>query len=191
MDGKSQIDIRELSFRDRALYELKVAKATEKRTYYWVQVRLANGKKKWFQLPKDLQKAMHTSTFELNEKRLIGALINVPISKYKKNGKVKINCGIICKLSLRNYHAKKPNKITRSQFKQPNRRFGFANTSELFGYLKHDYDQENQQRIRRSIHKLTVPGFVSFVIEFLVSLCVIFFVFYLLHYVSTIDYPFS
>ena len=54
MNGKSQIDIRELSFRDRALYELKVAKATEKRTYYWVQVRLANGKKKWFQLPKDL-----------------------------------------------------------------------------------------------------------------------------------------
>ena len=29
MNGKSQIDIRELSFRDRALYELKVAKATE------------------------------------------------------------------------------------------------------------------------------------------------------------------
>ena len=114
MDGKSQIDIRELSFRDRALYELKVAKATGKRTYYWVQVRLANGKKKWFQLPKDLQKAMHTSTFELNEKRLVGALVNVPISKYKKNGKVKIDCGLICKLNLRNYHAKKPNKITRS-----------------------------------------------------------------------------
>ena len=94
MDGKSQIDIRELSFRERALYELKVAKATKKRTYYWVQVRLANGKKKWFQLPKDLQKAMHTSTFELNKKRLVGALINVPISKYKKNGKVKIDCGI-------------------------------------------------------------------------------------------------
>lgn len=189
MNGKSQIDIRELSFRDRALYELKVAKATEKRTYYWVQVRLANGKKKWFQLPKDLQKAMHTSTFELNEKRLIGALINVPISKYKKNGKVKINCGIICKLSLRNYHAKKPNKITRSQFKQPNRRFGFANTSELFGYLKHDYDQANQERIRQSIHELTIPGFVSFV-KFLVSLCLIFFVFYLFYYISTIDYLF-
>lgn len=190
MDGKLQIDIRELSFRDRALYELKVAKVTEKRTYYWVQVRLVNGKKKWFQLPKDLQKAMHTSTFELNEKRLVGALINVPISKYKENGKVKIDCGIICKLSLRNYHAKRPNKITRSQFKQPNRRFGFANTSELFGYLKHDYDQENQQRIRKSIHELMVPGFVSFVTEFLVLLCVPFFVFYLLHYVSTIDYPF-
>lgn len=29
MDGKSQIDIRELSFRDRALYELKVAKVRE------------------------------------------------------------------------------------------------------------------------------------------------------------------
>ena len=190
MDGKSQIDIRELSFRDRALYELKVAKATGKRTYYWVQVRLVNGKKKWFQLPKDLQKAMHTSTFELNEKRLVGALINIPISKYKKNGKVKIDCGIICKLSLRNYHAKKQNKITRSQFKQPNRRFGFANTSELFGYLKHDYDQANQERIRQSIHKLTIPGFVSFVTEFLVSLCVISLLFSLLHYVSTIDYHF-
>lgn len=190
MDGKSQIDIRELPFRDRALYELKVAEATGKRTYYWVQVRLTNGKKKWFQLPKDLQKAMHTSTFELNEKRLVGALINVPISKYKKNGKVKIDCGIICKLRLKNYHAKKPNKITRSQFKQPNRRFGFANTSELFGYLKHDYDQENQQRIRQSIHELTVPGFVSFVTEFLVPLCAIFFVFYLFYYVSTIDYLF-
>ena len=62
MDGKSQIDIRELSFRDRALYELKVAKSKRKHTYYWVQVRLVNGGKKWFQLPKDLQKAMHTST---------------------------------------------------------------------------------------------------------------------------------
>lgn len=190
MDGKSQIDIRELSFRDRALYELKVAKSKRKHTYYWVQVRLVNGGKKWFQLPKDLQKAMHTSTFELNEKRLVGALINVPVSKYKKNGKVKIDCGIICKLRLRNYHAKKPNKITRSQFKLPNRRFGFANTSELFGYLKHDYDQENQQRIRQSIHELTVPGFVSFVTEFLVPLCAIFFVFYLFYYVSTIDYLF-
>lgn len=110
---------------------------------------------------------------------LFGALINVPVSKYKKNGKVKIDCGTICKLRLRNYHAKKPNKITRSQFKLPNRRFGFANTSELFGYLKHDYDQENQQRIRQSIHELTVPGFVSFVTEFLVPLCAIFFVFYL------------
>lgn len=187
MDGKSQIDIRELSFRDRALYELKVAKATGKRTYYWVQVRLVNGKKKWFQLPKDLQKAMHTSTFELNEKRLVGALINIPISKYKKNGKVKIDCGIICKLSLRNYHAKKPNKITRSQFKQPNRRFGFANTSELFGYLKHDYDQENQERIRQSIHELMVPGFVSFVAEF----CVIFFVLYLFYYVLLTFIPVS
>lgn len=185
MDGKSQIDIRELSFRDRALYELKVAKSKRKHTYYWVQVRLVNGGKKWFQLPKDLQKAMHTSTFELNEKRLVGALINVPISKYKENGKVKIDCGIICKLSLRNYHAKKPNKITRSQFKQPKRRFGFANTSELFGYLKHDYDQENQQRIRQSIHELTVPGFVSFVTEFLVLLCVIFSVFYLFYDAST------
>ncbi|MBB1063191.1 DUF7679 family protein [Limosilactobacillus fastidiosus] len=184
MDGKSQIDIRKLSFRDRALYELKVAKATEKRTYYWVQVRLTNGKKKWFQLPKDLQKAMHTSTFELNEKRLVGALINIPISKYKKNGKVKIDCGIICKLSLRNYHAKKPNKITRSQFKQPNRRFGFANSSELFGYLKHDYDQENQERIRQSIHELMVPGFVSFVVDFLLPLCVTFFVYYLIYCVS-------
>lgn len=121
---------------------------------------------------------------------LFGALINVPVSKYKKNGKVKIDCGIICKLRLRNYHAKKPNKITRSQFKLPNRQFGFANTSELFGYLKHDYDQENQQRIRQSIHELTVPGFVSFVTEFLVPLCAIFFVFYLFYYVSTIDYLF-
>lgn len=180
MDGKSQIDIRELSFRDRALYELKVTKATEKRTYYWVQVRLANGKKKWFQLPKDLQKAMHTSTFELNEKRLVGALINVPISKYKKNGKVKIDCGIICKLRLRNYHAKKPNKITRSQFKQPNRQWGLVDSSELFNYLKHDYDQKNQERIHRSINELMIPKWIKF---FDISLFIVFLIFLILEVV--------
>lgn len=78
-------------------------------------------------------------------------------------------------------------QITRSQFKQPNRRFGFANTSELFGYLKHDYDQENQERIRQSIHELMVPGFVSFVAEF----CVIFFVLYLFYYVLLTFIPVS
>lgn len=56
MDGKLQIDIRELSFRDRALYELKVAKVTEKRTYYWVQVRLVNGKKSGFNYQKIYKK---------------------------------------------------------------------------------------------------------------------------------------
>lgn len=89
MDGKSQIDIRELPFRDRALYELKVAEATGKRTYYWVQVRLANGKKRWFQLPKDLQKAMHTSTFELNEKRLVWRINKCSCFKVQEERKSK------------------------------------------------------------------------------------------------------
>lgn len=161
MISNNSIDVRNLSFRSRALYELKMENqrrlSGEK---YWVLVQMANGKKSWFQLSKDLQKAMENEPFEVCQNYLVGSLINVPISKYKKE-KAKIDCGKVCKLKVKSYRTSKPDRITRSQFKKPKlyKILGLklVKTKELFNYLKHDYSSQDQQRIKRSIRNL-VPN---------------------------------
>ena len=62
------------------------------------------------------------------------------------------------------YYTRRPNLITRSQFKQPEllRKFGivWSNRKELFNYLKHDYTEQNQLRIKKSIYQF-VPKYSS------------------------------
>lgn len=129
-----------------------------KKKYIWAMVELPNKKREWYQLSKDLQYATRLDYIKFNKlayQTLRGALINVPISKYKK-GKAKIVTGKIIRLKSKNKRTFNSRYITRSQFLKPTyNKFGLPKYHLLFNYLKHDYDKSNKLRIALSILKLT------------------------------------
>ena len=158
------IDTRNWSFAKRALYELKLQQEKKQRDYQaaakvWVLVKLANQVTKWYQLPKDLQKAIkyelqRTTNFDYKS-MLKDAIINVPISKYGKNGRVKISCGRIIAVKLKHQTRVKINCITRSQWIKLKFKFGFLPSYfATINYLRHDYNPANQKRITHDLRRI-------------------------------------
>lgn len=158
----TNMDTRDWSFAKRALYELRSqAKAKKKkhrrREYYWVQVQFTNSKIANYQLPKDLQEPLdqHRRTNSDWKQVLLGALINVPTTKYK-NGRAKICPAIVREILILPVGAHNPCWITRSQFVKPDYSwyawlFNYASMRREVNFLTHNFDQPNQQRIRAVI----------------------------------------
>lgn len=155
-------DTRDWSFTKKALYELKSQSKPKKkknyrREYYWVQVQFTNGRIANYQLPKDLQEPLdqHRKTTPDWKRVLLGALINVPTTKYK-NGRAKIYPAIIREILILPVAAHNPQWTTRSQFIKPDYSwhdwfFNRAGMEREINFLTHDFDQVNQQRIRAII----------------------------------------
>ncbi|MBB1079235.1 hypothetical protein H5S09_05165 [Limosilactobacillus sp. STM2_1] len=154
-------DTRDWSFSKRALYQnKKKQKRPTHRHYrnrrsYWVQVQFTNGKIENYQLAKDLQQPLDEHRqHHPGEWRdiLLGALINVPISQYH-NGEAKIKPGIIIRIFILPVHTSNPRWITRSQFIKPDYSwmkwfFNRVQLSRELSFLTHDFQPQNQQRIR-------------------------------------------
>lgn len=156
------MDIRNLSFSQRALYELELERKEKHKhgkyhDFYWVRVKYCdlkgNERRKWFQLPKDLQVATHQTSYSQNRKILMGSLINIPLSKYDAEGKAKITTGLIDGISQREQTTGNTRKIARSQFKKIHYFLGLfpTNRKECKRYLWHDYSQEDVARISKAV----------------------------------------
>lgn len=153
-------DMRDWSFAKEALYEVRTQSRKKKRhhrrrEYYWVQVQFMNGKNANYQLPKDLQNPLdqhrkdHPSTWK---DILLGALINVPTTKYR-DGQTKIRPAEIQQILILPVGAHDPRWITRSQFVKPNYSwwawmFNQVNMNREKNFLTHDFTLANQQRIK-------------------------------------------
>lgn len=168
------LDTRNWSFAKKALWELKQEKKSQNSQqhsayhhyefYYWVKVRLLSHNKKhkklYYQLPNDLQFAMHQHAHDHphdNGDLLTGALINVPVSKYH-SGKVKLTVGQIKKVILLPARTHNPRWITRSQFAKidnPWYRWAFqcVDATKTINFLTHDFSLSNQQRITQAVQK--------------------------------------
>ncbi|WP_076460211.1 DUF7679 family protein [Limosilactobacillus caccae] len=155
-------DTRDWSFAKAALYELESRSQTKKkkkqhhrREYYWVQVRFLSGKIANYQLPKDLQEPLdqHRANHRDNwQSLLLGALINVPTSRYR-DGQAKIRPAEIKAILILPVRAHDPRWITRSQFVKPDYSWGewLLNRVSMHregNFLTHDFDSANQQRIK-------------------------------------------
>lgn len=117
-----------LSFRNKALWELKKEKRKLAKTSFafWVEVQLVNNKKYWYQLSKDLQKAMqqHYQNHKNNwQSVILGAAINVPVTNYDKLGNTKLRVGIVRQVVRKKRHISNSRWITRSQFGRINKSF--------------------------------------------------------------------
>lgn len=155
-------DMRDWSFAQAALYELKKQSSAKKKPrhhhrkeYYWVQVRFTNGKIANYQLPKDLQGPLdHHRADHPNDWKelLVGALINVPTTKYR-DGQTKIRPAEIREILILPVGAHDSRWITRSQFVKPDYSWGewLLNQVSLnreSNFLTHDFSAANQQRIK-------------------------------------------
>lgn len=147
-------DKRGWTFRHLALYQPR-----QHKRFYWVKVQLPDGSKHSYQLPKDIQFAIrnhhnYKEQQQIAEDTLIDALINVPISRYQKDGSVKLTTAKVTSV----YHRKStryPNQITRSQFVKPSYgKYGFLKFKQTYRYLRHDFSTANRRRIFFSILKL-------------------------------------
>lgn len=149
-----QPDMRDWSFAKRALAEIQQAK--RKKWYsFWVQVELPDGKKHWYQLPRDVQYAMRQHEKKHRQDWFLiikGALINVPVSAYDEHGNVELMTGVIRRAERRHQHTFDPAQITRSQFVQPRYSWwGISNLKEMIVYLQHDHNQGNREQIKRDV----------------------------------------
>lgn len=153
-------DTRDWSFAKKALAELKSQPKKKKkhhrrREYYWVHVQLTNGRVANYQLPKDLQGPLdqHRESNPGTWKEvLLGALINVPTTKYQ-NGQAKIRPAVVQEILILPVGAHDSRWITRSQFVKPNYSwrdwfFNRVSMEREDNFLTHDFDQSNQQRIK-------------------------------------------
>lgn len=182
------MDIRDLSFSQRALYELKQEqkkryeqKKSKYHDFYWVKVKYwnlkGNDKEKWFQLPKDLQVATHQTSFQKNQDILLGSLINIPLSKYDTQGTTTITTGLIIGIKRRKQTTGNTQRITRSQFKKIHFLLGIfpTNRKECKRYLWHDYSQEDVARISKAVDYYSWYRLgVMIVAAFLSLACVLF-----------------
>lgn len=156
-------DTRDWSFAKRALYELKSQskpkkkKTHQRREYYWVHVQFTNGRIANYQLPKDLQGPLDQYRKERRDWKsvLLGALINVPTTKYQ-NGRAKICPAIVREILILPVSAHNPRWITRSQFVKSDYSWGAwlfnrARMEREKSFLTHDFSPANQQRIKAII----------------------------------------
>lgn len=174
-------DLRDASFSTRALAELQLKQKSAKYSHrkgfnkhklnYWVIVELPSGKRKEYQLSKDLQHAIHHDGQKDSIHYLINSLIVIPLTDFyihkqpnphKKEEPYRYADMTIGKILfvIKKPHTSNSRWITRGQFSQPTyNSFAKPNYRELANYLKHDYDPISQQRIIRAIPKLVKPRY--------------------------------
>lgn len=144
------------SFRKQALYQPKHRKS---KRIYWIQVCMPDGSQRNYQLPKDLQFAIcyHHKLSEqqqIAKDTLVGALINVPVSKYDDHGYAEIKTAKVLKI-YRHKSTWKPEHITRSQFIKPvYNKLGLLRLKTIYTYLRHDFSKHNRHNILFSIVRL-------------------------------------
>lgn len=123
----------------------------------WVHVLIPNGQHRDYQLARDLQEAFAASKdWTLEVSRLQGALINVPISHYGKDGRVKLVSAKIERVDLRNRRTRRSELMTRSQFYRFARGRISATKREAdfwngLRFLEHDYGEAARLAIRASV----------------------------------------
>lgn len=151
---RSQVDMRDWSFAKRALAEIKPTQPKDNHIF-WVLVRMPDHSQAWYQLPKDLQFAMHQhEKTHANDwyQILVHSLINVPVSKYDEHGQAQIRVGQVLRVQRRHQRTKHSEQITRSQFVQPEfNRWGMKNISAVVTYLTHDFTPANQAQIKSDV----------------------------------------
>ena len=123
--------------------------------FFWVLVDLPDGKH-WYQLPKDLQRAMR------QHKRahprqwwniLCGCYINVPVERYHHH-EASLTAGKILRVTLRKKHIHDTRWITRSQFIRPGvTPRGFEHlTANNYQFMRHNFNAHNRSQISQSLH---------------------------------------
>ena len=117
---------------------------------YFVKVKLLTGKKRVFQLPNDLKEGIAELT-DLNG-FFKGALITIPLEKYKKETMPKLSVGKVMSAFTMD---KSQYWRTRGQFvvkdNYHNQKFNKVKLYENF--LKHDYSELHRSRIIRDFYK--------------------------------------
>ncbi|WP_267202395.1 DUF7679 family protein [Limosilactobacillus kribbianus] len=159
------MDTRDWSFAQRALAEKKQDEVKhhhhrrhKPKKVYWVQVRFTDGRIANYQLPRDLQQALHQHIQEHPhhwQEVLLGALINVPVSDYC-DSKAKIKPAVIQRVLILPVAAHNPRWTTRSQFVLPDYSwwrwlFYPPRLDHEKNFLTHDFSAANQQRIRATV----------------------------------------
>lgn len=120
-------------------------------------MELPNGQRKAYQLSKDLQHAVQVGGIKEACYYLINSVIVVPISRYEKGGTAQMSLGKILFI-FRNPHSGNPRWITRGQFVKPTYNWlGYPHYQRMYNYLRHDYDQASQYRIKQALRRLIRP----------------------------------
>lgn len=162
----NNIDTRNWSFAKRALAELSNQQSAKTKKHkkhskicYWAIIKMPNNKYCKYQLSKDLQNAFKHDGYQKAINYIINSLIVIPTTDFYKHDNQKTYADMtigqvvfIVKLP----HISNPRWITRGQFTQPQSLpIDWYEYQRLYNYLKHDYDQESQNRIKNAIKKLT------------------------------------
>lgn len=119
----------------------------------WVKVELPSQKVTWYQLSKDLQYTFAPAkSIETINRKLLGALINVPLTPYNDRGRTKIVSAKIIKVVRCSAKVLDSARITRSQFHKFN-----CETDEPQSlrngviFLQHDYPAQVKKHITESV----------------------------------------
>lgn len=165
----SEKDLQSMSFRDRALYELreeekdkysrvKPRKSDKKKKTYWALVQFSDESTKWYQLPKKLQRGLkeyrkiHPEDWD---QLLKGDIIDVPV---KVNGQIETQPVRILRIKRSKRHAGIDDRIMRDQFMKPEyTRFGIAKYDEMTDYLRQGSKNCSQKSMEKRLHKLVPP----------------------------------
>lgn len=117
---------------------------------YFVKVKLLTGEKRVFQLPNDLKDGIAELT-DLNA-FFKGALITIPLEKYKKETMPKLSVGKVISAFTMD---KSQYWRTRGQFVVKNNYFNqkFNKVKLYESFLKHDYPELHRSRIIRDFYK--------------------------------------
>lgn len=117
---------------------------------YFVKVKLLTGEKRVFQLPNDLKEGIAELT-DLNA-FFKGALITVPLEKYKKETMPKLSVGKVMSAFTMD---KSQYWRTRGQFvvKDNYRNQKFNKVKLYENFLKHDYPELHRSRIIRDFYR--------------------------------------
>lgn len=149
--------LQEMTFRQKALYELRMAKAATRPTF-WVKVKPPHGREKWYQLPRDLQRGMWQNAKQHHNngyRFLLHKLIVIPLSDYDNKGQAKLGVGQVTYVTIRRKHIRNPRWITRSQFKGLEYHGPLkllTNRREVIAYLQHDHSPANKARIKDEVN---------------------------------------
>jgi hypothetical protein len=165
----SEKDLQSMSFRDRALYELreeekdkysqvKPRKVDKKKKTYWALVQFSDESTKWYQLPKKLQRGLkeyrkiHPEDWD---QLLKGDIIDVPVTI---NGQIATQPVRILRIKRSKRRAGIDDRILRDQFLRPEyTRFGIAKYDHMTDYLRQGSKNCSQQSMEKCLHKLVPP----------------------------------
>lgn len=111
-----------------------------KDTNMFCKVRFLNGSERVYQFPNDLRDAMLEEGPRSMRKMMKGRLINVPVSRYDRQGKAKISVAKITNVFTMSKRYP-PHLRTRGQFID-------IKENPSINFLLHDYSFANKTRIR-------------------------------------------